>query len=82
MDPNELVTIYATTKPTEAEMIKNMLEAEGIRCEVANESQAGLSGILEIPILVTAPDQARAQELIASHGGRRAPVDLDKTLPE
>lgn len=68
MDPNELVEVYTTTKVMEAEVIKNLLEGEGIPCEVANETQAGLTGLLSVPVLVRASDQERARELISTHG--------------
>lgn len=72
MDSTELVTVFTTNNAPEAEMIKNLLEAEKIPCEIANETQAGLSGILKIPVFVRAADEKRAIELISSHGKRGA----------
>lgn len=63
---SELVTVFTTTQATEAEMVKNLLEAEGIACEVAGETQGGWSGILEVPVLVKAEDEERARAVLAS----------------
>jgi hypothetical protein len=68
MKTDDLVEVYTTTKAPEADLIRNLLEAEGIQCAMNNEMQAGLSGILNIPILVRPEDVERAKELIDSHG--------------
>jgi len=78
MDHTELVTVYTTNNAIEAEMIKNLLEGEQIPCEIANETQAGLSGILQIPIFVRAADEKRARELITSHGERGALPEVER----
>ena len=72
VDPQELVVVFTGTTPGEAELIHNLLEAEGIRSEVGGENQAGLSGVLyEVQVLVKAEDADRAEKLIAQHPHRR-----------
>ena len=48
----DLVTVYTVNNAAEAEMIRAALEAEGIRCMIGGEGQAGLAGVLSIDILV------------------------------
>lgn len=67
MDDLDLVEVYSLKNPAIAEIIKNALEAEGIRCELGNETQAGMTGILDIRVFVRASDAQRARELIESH---------------
>jgi Putative prokaryotic signal transducing protein len=68
MDPVEPVEVYATLSPSEAEIIRAMLDAEGIEADVAGDMQGGFPGALpEISILVHARDAAKARELIAAH---------------
>lgn len=67
MDDLDLVTVYTLKNATNAEIIKNALEDEGIPARLDNESQAGLTGIFDIAVLVRAADEARARELIESH---------------
>jgi len=75
MDAEEPVQVYTVTDPTVAEMIRNALQEDGIVCEISGETQAGLSGILEIQIMTRAIDADRAQRIIRDleqHHGRRA----------
>jgi len=68
VDPNEPVEVYTSFSPAEAEIIKGMLEAEGIASEVAGESQGGFTGALpEVSVMVHAEDADRARELIEAH---------------
>jgi len=67
VDAREPVRVYTTTNPAEAEVLKAVLEGEGILCEVEGESQAGLTGILGMKLLVRAQDEGRAREVLASH---------------
>lgn len=67
MDDLDLVEVYSLKNPAIAEIIKNALEAEGIRCELGNETQAGMTGILDIRVFVRAVDAQRARDLIESH---------------
>lgn len=67
MDPKELVAVYTVTNPVQAEIIKNALEDEEIQCALDGEAQAGLTGVLEIRIMVMAKDADRALALIQDH---------------
>jgi len=69
MDTNDLVTIYSAADPASAEIIKNFLQGEGIRCFLENENQGGFEGITGMAIHVQVPaasaDQAR--KLLKQH---------------
>lgn len=67
MNPSELVTVFSTNDFAEAEILKNALEDEGIRCELDGQNQASLAGILEIKGLVRAEDESKAHEVLAQH---------------
>ncbi len=73
MDEHDLVEVYSVKNSATAEIIKNALEAEDIPCRLDNESQAGLTGIFDVKVLVRASDEARARELIETH----APDEMD-----
>ena len=64
MEADEPVTVYTVNNLYEAEAIKMALQGEGISCELDGEGQAGLSGILEIGILVPARNADRAHKII------------------
>ncbi|MEZ6057407.1 MAG: DUF2007 domain-containing protein [Planctomycetaceae bacterium] len=66
-DPDELVTVYTVVEPTRAELLRAVLQSEGIRCNIGGETQAGLTGTTSIDILVRAIDADRAHRLIVSH---------------
>ena len=66
-DDLDLVQVYSLTDPTRAEVIRIALEQEGIPCEIANEHQAGLTGILTIRLFVRARDEDLAKKLINAH---------------
>lgn len=70
-DPHELVTVYTVQEPTLAELLRQELAAEGIRCEVSGENQAGLSGLLRIDLLVQAMDADRARRLLSEFEQRQ-----------
>ena len=67
MQDLDLVDVYTLKNPAMAEIIRNALEAEDIPCRLDNESQAGLTGIFDIQVLVRAEDAERARELIETH---------------
>ena len=68
MDTNEPIEVYATFRPAEAEIIKNMLEAEGIEADVTGETQGSFTGATpEVTIMVHAKDADRARKLIREH---------------
>jgi hypothetical protein len=64
MDPHTPVTVYNVTSVIEAEVIQNLLQEEGIRCDLGGAGQGGLSGVLKIDLLVAAQDAERARALI------------------
>lgn len=70
IDPDEIVTVYTVTEPTQAELIRSELETEGIAAEVSGENQAGLAGVLRIDILVRARDADRARKFLEQHEHR------------
>ena len=70
MDMNDdLVPVYTVANPVKAEIIKNALAEEGIRCFIEGENQAGEVGLIGIAIrLFVPPDQAEeAARFIAEH---------------
>ncbi len=75
MDTNDLVTVYTVSNPVKAEIIKNALAEEGIRCFIEGENQAGEAGLIgiQIRLLVPAADVDRAARFIENHerGERR-----------
>ena len=64
MEADEPVTVYTVNNPYEAEVVKTVLQGEGISCQLDGEGQAGLSDILEIGILVRARDADRSRKFI------------------
>ena len=70
-DPHELVTVYTVQEPTLAELLRQELSAEGIRCEVSGENQAGLAGLLRIDLLVQAMDADRARQILSAFEARQ-----------
>lgn len=67
IDPNEPVAVYTTNDLLEAEIVRNALKAEGMRCEMDGESQGGFVELVEIKLLVRAADADRARGLIEHH---------------
>jgi Putative prokaryotic signal transducing protein len=80
MDPIEPVEVYSTFSPAEAEIIKTMLDAEGIDVQVTGESQGGFTGATpEVTVMVSAEDADRARSLILAHqkNAAESPDELD-----
>lgn len=75
IDPDEIVTVYTVTEPTQAELIRSELQSEGIAAEVSGENQAGLAGVLRIDILVRARDADRARKFLDEHERRTSSGD-------
>ena len=67
MDENEPVAIRTTSNHAEAEILKNVLESEGIKCELDGENQGSFAGVLAIRILVRAWDEERARQVLDSY---------------
>ena len=45
-------------------MIRGLLQAEGIACQIGGEGQAGLAGVLEIDVLTHASDAKKARQIL------------------
>ncbi len=73
MDISDPVAVFTVTDPTEAEIVKNALESEGIRCFLDGDLQAAMPGLsaFEIQIMVDAGHADAARKLIAEHEARR-----------
>jgi hypothetical protein len=69
MEITDLVTVYTLNNPLQAEIIKNALEAEGIRCFLDGLNQAAEPGLMvfQIKVQVPAGDADRASRLIKAH---------------
>ena len=67
--PDDLKPVYSPNNAAEAEILRNALHGEGIKCEISGENQAGLAGIdsLEIQLLVRAEDFDRAHSFLEQH---------------
>ena len=72
MDANHPVEIFTTNDLAEAEILKGVLEGEGIRCDLEGENQGSFTGILPVKILVRAKDKARARQALASHAANKS----------
>ncbi len=70
MDANEPVVVATTTNFPEAEILKNLLENEGLKCELEGENQGSLTGVLGISVMVRAWDADRARKILAAHEPR------------
>ena len=66
-DPDDIVTVYTVRDEMKGEIIKNALEAEGIKCSLGGEHQAAITGAFDVDVLVRAADEARAKKIIFSH---------------
>ena len=76
MKNDEPVVVFSTPQVAEAEILKNMLESEGVQCQLEGEHQAGLTGILEIRGMVRAWDEDKARMLLSkrhSHNSHMPP---------
>lgn len=69
---HELVTVYTVSNVVEAEIIKNALAGEGIRCLIEGGHQAGEAGLIGIEIKLQVPtdDADRATKFIHEHESR------------
>ena len=70
MDANETVAVYTTNFQLQADILKNALEQEGIKCQVDSEGQGGLVGLTQIRLLVHAADAERARQILEEHESR------------
>jgi hypothetical protein len=67
VDANEPVVLCTTTNPTEAEFLKNLLEGEGVKCQLEGENQGSFAGLFDVRVLVRAWDEDRARQVLALH---------------
>jgi Putative prokaryotic signal transducing protein len=73
MDPTALVEVYSAFNSAEADIIANMLEAEGIEAKASGEAQGSFTGTTpEVTVMVHAGDADRARELILEHQQKKA----------
>jgi hypothetical protein len=77
MEANEPVALCSTNNPSEAELLKTLLEGAGVKCELDGANQGGLAGVLDIRVLVRAWDAERARTVLDSH----APGHKEKVWP-
>jgi hypothetical protein len=70
VNENQPVEVYTTNNPAEAQLRRNMLVGEGIKCELDSENQAGLLGLVDVHLLVRAWDEGRARRILAGHSHR------------
>jgi hypothetical protein len=67
-DPDKIVSIYRTSDPHRAWIVRNALIAEGIACEVEGDLQGGYAGLFHgVHLLVRAEDVQRAKTFIEEH---------------
>ena len=73
MDPTEPVEVYSSFNAAEADIIANMLRAEGIEAQASGEAQGSFTGVTpEVTVMVRGPDADRARRLILDHQQRAA----------
>jgi putative signal transducing protein len=70
--PDDLTVVFTTNNANEAELLRTVLQSEGIKCEIDGENQAGLAGLdmMEIKLLVLSTDLDRAHAILKRHHGR------------
>ena len=64
MVSHEIRTVFTTRDVMMAQMVRMALNEADIRCEIENEHQAGLAGVLDMKVNVPADDEARAKQVI------------------
>ncbi len=62
MERKDLACVCTVTSPTEAEIIRGVLQSAGIACEIGGEGQAGFAGVWAIDILTRAGDADQARK--------------------
>ena len=70
--PDDLMVVYTTDDANYAELLHNAVNAQGIKCAIDGELQAGLAGIgtMEIKLLVRAEDYDRTRQFVKSMESR------------
>jgi hypothetical protein len=64
MRDNDLQTVFTTTHPTQAEMVRMGLQNEGIAAFIDGANQGGFAGALAVHVSVAQKDVARAAVLV------------------
>jgi hypothetical protein len=83
VEAEEPIEVYSTNNANEAELIRSMLQGEGIPSQVTGENQAGLAGVFPISIVVRAVDYDRAAAFIEDHRNRSgAAEDEEEDMSE
>ncbi len=69
MDFDEPYVVFTTSDPIKADLIKNMLNAEGIKCALEGHDQSFGPGFIaiDIKVLVEAGHADQARKLIEAH---------------
>ena len=64
IDGDEVVTAYTTNDMYDAEIVRGILQSEGIACRLDSKSQGGFTDLVETKVLIHARDAERADETI------------------
>ncbi|MGH7134319.1 MAG: DUF2007 domain-containing protein [Pirellulales bacterium] len=64
MTDDELATVYTTTHPADAEMVRLALADEGLAAFVDGPTQGGLVGVLQVHVCVARHEAEQARQLI------------------
>lgn len=62
--PDDLVVLCRTRDALQAELIRRALGDEPIACQISGSHQAGLTGILDVEVLVRSADLTAAQAVL------------------
>lgn len=74
-----LISVYTTKNPGEAEIVRLALEENGILAAIQGGVQAGLTGALDIDVMVRAEDIVRARDFIAEHQSFSPPDESEES---
>lgn len=82
-DPRDLVCVYNASNPTKAELVRNLLEADGIRATTADTHNPfpGLS-IMPSEVFVERSNEAAALEIIADAEQHHVDADPEDEVAE
>jgi hypothetical protein len=72
---DELATVYTTTHPADAEMVRVALAEEGLAAFVDGAKQGGLAGVLDIHVCVAQHDAEQARLIIEDMN--RSPLSVE-----
>ncbi len=82
MNPQDVVTVAVVTNPLEAQMAVNTLKAEGIACTLEGLGQAGVTGNVEVRVLVHVWDGDRARRVLKGSNDLAAPAKRSRKRPK